>query len=87
MHLGSACLISATTCLAKWQKQANNNAQKTISLIYTDAIFAPWQADLKFVATITTCGRAKYFQLCNFFLKTTRFLAKFAYKYEIYPFI
>ena len=35
--------------------------------------------DLKFV---TTGGRVKIF-----FLKTTRSLAKFAYLYEIYPFI
>ena len=40
MHLGHVC---ATTWLTKLQNQTNNNAQQTISVIYTDAIFAPWQ--------------------------------------------
>ena len=43
--------------------------------------------ELKFVVTVATGGRVNFFQLCKFFKKTTRFLAKFVLKYEIYSFI
>ena len=40
--------------------------------------------DLKLVTTVANGSHVNFFQLCNFFQKTMRFLAKFVQKYEIF---